>query len=156
MGGTTAAGVAVVSSVIREQFGLTPRFDDGSGLSPYDRTTPAQVVSLLEQMRSNHQFVESLAVAGVSGTMEREMLGTRAVDNCRGKTGTLSNVANLVGYCTDRSGNLLAFAFMLNSQASSDYGHLMEDRMGVALANFAGSGPGQATPNGGSASAPRG
>jgi D-alanyl-D-alanine carboxypeptidase len=88
--------------------------------------------------------------------MEQEMRGTRAVGNCRGKTGTLSNVANLVGYCTDRGGDMLAFAFLLNSQVSSDYGHLMEDRMGVALANFAGTGSGQLTPSGGSASAPRG
>jgi serine-type D-Ala-D-Ala carboxypeptidase/endopeptidase (penicillin-binding protein 4) len=154
-GGTTAAGASIVTSVISQQFGLDPRFDDGSGLSSYDRTTPAQVVSLLEQMRTNHPFVESLAVAGVSGTMEREMLGTRAVGNCRGKTGTLSDVANLVGYCTDRNGDQLVFAFMLNSLASSDYGHLMEDRMGVALANFAGATGGSPTTTSGAASTRR-
>ena len=66
------------------------------------------------------------------------MLGTRAVDNCRGKTGTLHDVANLVGYCTARNGDTLAFAFMLNSLSNSTYGHLMEDQMGVALANYDG------------------
>jgi D-alanyl-D-alanine carboxypeptidase/D-alanyl-D-alanine-endopeptidase (penicillin-binding protein 4) len=137
-GGTTADGVSVVSHVIAESFGIDPRFNDGSGLSRYDRTSPTQVVSLLEQMQTNPVFVSSLAVAGVSGTMQHEMLGTRAVNNCRGKTGTLNDVANLVGYCTARNGDTLAFAFMLNAIASSDYGHLMEARMGAALANYDG------------------
>ncbi|MGO9977072.1 MAG: D-alanyl-D-alanine carboxypeptidase/D-alanyl-D-alanine-endopeptidase [Solirubrobacteraceae bacterium] len=137
-GGTTADGAAVVRSVIAGHFGLDPRLDDGSGLSRYDRTTAAQVVSLLEQMQSNQSFTDSLAIAGVSGTMQDEMLGTRAVDNCRGKTGTLHDVANLVGYCTARNGDRLAFAFLLNSQSDSDYGHAIEDQMGVALANYDG------------------
>jgi D-alanyl-D-alanine carboxypeptidase/D-alanyl-D-alanine-endopeptidase (penicillin-binding protein 4) len=89
-------------------------------------------------MQSNPVFVSSLAVAGVSGTMQHEMLGTRAVNNCRGKTGTLNDVANLVGYCTARNGDTVAFAFMLNAIASSDYGHVMEARMGAALANYDG------------------
>ena len=137
-GGSTAAGAAVVRSVIAAKFGLQPILDDGSGLSDFDRSSPAEVVSLLEQMQTNPAFVQSLAVAGVSGTMEQEMLGTRAVNNCRGKTGTLSDVANLVGYCTARNGDTLAFAFMLGDQANPAYGHLMEDQMGVALANYDG------------------
>ena len=137
-GGSTAAGVAVVRATIAAHFGLQPRFNDGSGLSRYDRTSPVQVISLLQQMQRNASFVDSLAVAGVSGTMQQEMLGTRAVDNCRGKTGTLHDVANLVGYCTARNGDTLAFAFMLNSLSNSTYGHLMEDQMGVALANYDG------------------
>lgn len=137
-GGSTAAGVAVVKSVISEELGLQPVLDDGSGLSDFDRSSPAEVVSLLKQMQTDPAFVDSLAVAGISGTMEQEMLGTRAVDNCRGKTGTLSNVANLVGYCTARNGDTIAFAFMLNDVSNAAYGHLLEDQMGVALANYDG------------------
>ena len=137
-GGSTADGVAVVRGVIAAHLGLHPRFDDGSGLSRYDRTSPMQLISLLERMQRNTSFVRSLAVAGVSGTMQQEMLGTRAVDNCRGKTGSLHDVANLVGYCTARNGDTLVFAFMLNSLTNSTYGHPMEDQMGVALANYDG------------------
>jgi D-alanyl-D-alanine carboxypeptidase/D-alanyl-D-alanine-endopeptidase (penicillin-binding protein 4) len=135
-GGTTADGAAVVSSFIATQFGQDPRLDDGSGLSRYDRTTATQVVSLLMQMQSNQSFTTSLAIAGVSGTMQDEMLGTRAVDNCHGKTGSLHDVANLVGYCTARNGDSLVFAFLLNAQSDSTYGHELEDQMGVALANY--------------------
>jgi D-alanyl-D-alanine carboxypeptidase/D-alanyl-D-alanine-endopeptidase (penicillin-binding protein 4) len=137
-GGTTAGGAAVVSSFIASRFDLHPRLDDGSGLSRYDRTSAAEVVSLLEQMQPDQSFINSLAIAGVSGTMQDEMLGTRAVGNCRGKTGTLHDVANLAGYCTARNGDTLVFTFLLNSQSDSTYGHEIDDRMGVALADYDG------------------
>jgi D-alanyl-D-alanine carboxypeptidase/D-alanyl-D-alanine-endopeptidase (penicillin-binding protein 4) len=135
-GGTTAKGAAVVRSFIASRFGLHPRLDDGSGLSRYDHTSPAQVVSLLERMQSNSSFWNSLSIAGVRGTMKTEMTGTRAVNNCRGKTGTLHDVANLVGYCRARNGDQLVFAFLFNRQSDSTYGHEVEDQMGVALANY--------------------
>jgi len=134
--GTTATGVAVVKAAIAERLSLHPLFNDGSGLSRSDRTTAADIVTLLERMQPNPVFMGSLAIAGVRGTMQHEMVGTRADGNCRGKTGTLSDVANLVGYCTAANGNQLVFAFLLNSQTSSDYGHAVEDLMGEALANY--------------------
>ena len=120
----------------RADFQLEPRLDDGSGLSRFDRTTAAQVVSLLEQQASDQPFVASLAVAGVSGTMKQEMLGTPAVGNCRGKTGTLADVANLVGYCTARNGDQLAFAVFENRLGNADAGHLTEDAIGATLAEY--------------------
>ncbi len=134
--GTTARGAAVVRSFIASRFGLHPGLNDGSGLSRYDRTSPAQVVGLLERMQRNTSFWNSLAVAGVRGTMKDEMTRTRAVNNCRGKTGTLHDVANLVGYCRARNGDQLIFAFLFNRQSDSTYGHEVEDRMGEALANY--------------------
>ena len=145
-GGTTAAGAGVVRSVIAATFGLHPQLNDGSGLSRYDHTSPAQIVTLLQKQQSDRDFVGSLAVAGVSGTMQDEMLGSRAVGNCRGKTGTLIDVANLVGYCTARNGDTLAFAFMMQGISDTNYGHSLEDEMGVALANYNGPGAAQSVP----------
>lgn len=137
-GGTTPAGAAAVRSVIAEKFHLHPRLNDGSGLSRYDLTNPEQIVYLLRQMQSNPSFWTSLAVAGESGTMQDEMRRTRAVRNCRGKTGTLHDVANLVGYCKAANGDQLVFAFMMNGLADSDAGHTLEDLAGEALANYKG------------------
>jgi D-alanyl-D-alanine carboxypeptidase/D-alanyl-D-alanine-endopeptidase (penicillin-binding protein 4) len=89
-------------------------------------------------MYGNDDFLDSLAIAGQTGTMASEMVGTRGAGNCRGKTGTLTDVANLVGYCTARNGDTLAFAFLMNGLSDSTAGHAIEDKMGVTLANFNG------------------
>lgn len=137
-GGTTAAGAAVVRAEMASQFGIDPRLDDGSGLSRYDSTTPNQVVTLLEHMAGNATFVGSLAIAGETGTLQDEMQGTVAQGNCRGKTGTLHDVANLVGYCRAADGHTLAFAFMMNSLSNSDAGHAEEDSLAVDVAKYDG------------------
>jgi len=135
-GGTTADGAAVVRSVIAERLGLHPRLNDGSGLSRYDLTSPEQIVQLLREMQSNPSFWNSLAIAGVTGTMQDEMLHSRAMRNCRGKTGSLHDVANLVGYCRAANGDQLVFAFMMNGLTDADAGHTLEDMAGEALANY--------------------
>ena len=56
-------------------------------------------------MAANNDFVNSLAVAGVTGTLAAGLHGTAAQGRCQGKTGTLNDVANLVGYCTARDGH---------------------------------------------------
>jgi D-alanyl-D-alanine carboxypeptidase len=63
--------------------------------------------------------------------------GTAAQGRCRGKTGTLHDVANLVGLCTARNGHQLVFAFLMNS-VDPVGGHALEDRMAVALAKYTG------------------
>jgi D-alanyl-D-alanine carboxypeptidase/D-alanyl-D-alanine-endopeptidase (penicillin-binding protein 4) len=135
--GSTAAGVAVVRAQLAQSFGIKPRFDDGSGLSRADLTTPRQIVALLSQMSQNRDFVNSLAVAGETGTLQYEMQGTRAQGRCRGKTGTLHDVASLVGYCKARDGHTLAFAFLMNA-VDPTLGHLTEAQMAVALAQYNG------------------
>jgi len=137
-GGSTPAGAAVVREVMAEKLGLHPRLNDGSGLSRFDRTNAEQVVYLLREMQANPSFWTSLAIAGVSGTMKGEMLHTRGARNCRGKTGTLHDVANLVGYCKAANGDQLVFAFLMNGLTDSDGGHELEDLAGEALANYKG------------------
>jgi len=136
--GTTAAGVAVIKSQLASRFGLTPAFDDGSGLSRDDATTPRQVVELLTHMAANPVFVSSLAIGGETGTLQHEMQGTPAQGACRGKTGTLTDVASLAGYCTAADGHTLAFAFLANRLGDPALGHAIEAAMAVALARYDG------------------
>jgi D-alanyl-D-alanine carboxypeptidase/D-alanyl-D-alanine-endopeptidase (penicillin-binding protein 4) len=135
--GTSAAGAGVVRAEIAHVFGIHPRLDDGSGLSRDDATSPVEVVTALTELAANRPFVNSLAVAGVSGTLAAGLYRTYAQGRCQGKTGTLSDVANLVGYCTAHDGHRLAFAFLLN-QVDPTYGHSQEDQMAVALARYTG------------------
>jgi serine-type D-Ala-D-Ala carboxypeptidase/endopeptidase (penicillin-binding protein 4) len=135
--GTTAAGAAVIRAQVAKSFGIHPRLDDGSGLSRYDRTTPAEVVKLLIGMQSNSAFTGSLAVAGRTGTLEHELRGTYAQDRCRGKTGTLHDASNVVGYCRAQDGHVLAYAFLMNG-IYPDYAHPIQNRMEVAVARYGG------------------
>jgi D-alanyl-D-alanine carboxypeptidase/D-alanyl-D-alanine-endopeptidase (penicillin-binding protein 4) len=138
-GGSTAAGAAVVRDELAGVFGIHPTLNDGSGLSRYDSTTPLQVVTLLEKMAGNSTFVNSLAVAGETGTLAGVNRGTIAQGRCRGKTGTLDDVANLAGYCRARDGHTLAFAFLSDGISNPDYVHgVVHPRMTTALANYDG------------------
>lgn len=134
--GTTLAGTAVMAAELAE-LGIAPRMIDGSGLSRSDRTSPRQVLALLQAMVAEPAFTGSLAVAGRSGTLEHRMRGTAAQDRCRGKTGTLHDVSALAGYCTTVRGRTVAFAFLMNGV--SPWGaRALQDRMVVALARYGG------------------
>ncbi|HTU29191.1 MAG TPA: D-alanyl-D-alanine carboxypeptidase [Solirubrobacteraceae bacterium] len=136
-GGTTADGAAVVRSTIAAKFGLHPYLIDGSGLSYRDHTSPAQVVSLLSGQSENLPFRESLATVGETGTLADENRGTYAQGRCTGKSGTLSDVSNVVGYCRAADGHLLAYAFLMN-RVNPDAAHPIQDRMEVAVARYDG------------------
>jgi serine-type D-Ala-D-Ala carboxypeptidase/endopeptidase (penicillin-binding protein 4) len=135
--GTTAAGAAVVSAELASQFGIHPTLLDGSGLSHDDHTSPLDVVTLLRKMSGNTPFVNSLAVAGRTGTLMDEMRGTVAQGVCRGKTGTLQAVSNLVGYCTARDSHTLAFAFLMG-KINPYSAHPIQNKMAEALAAYNG------------------
>jgi D-alanyl-D-alanine carboxypeptidase/D-alanyl-D-alanine-endopeptidase (penicillin-binding protein 4) len=137
--GTTAAGVGVVRAQLAA-LNLTPQVVDGSGLSRADRTTPRQVVRLLEAMHGQKvagAFEGSLAVAGRTGTIRRRMRGTAAQDRCRGKTGTLIGVSALAGLCDSAGGHTVAFAMLMN-RTSVARAHGVQDRVAAAIARYDG------------------
>jgi D-alanyl-D-alanine carboxypeptidase/D-alanyl-D-alanine-endopeptidase (penicillin-binding protein 4) len=73
-------------------------------------------------------------VAGKSGTLAQRMRGTAAAGRCRGKTGTLSGISNLAGYCVSRSGARTAFAFLMSGTVWS--AHRVQNKMASALARY--------------------
>ena len=98
-------------------------YADGSGLSRRNLVSPDQLVRLLKFM-SRHQwftaFYDALPVAGVDGTIQDRMKGTKAEGNVRAKTGTLANVRCLSGYVRTADGELLAFSMMANNFLTSN------------------------------------
>jgi D-alanyl-D-alanine carboxypeptidase/D-alanyl-D-alanine-endopeptidase (penicillin-binding protein 4) len=137
--GTTATGVGVIRSQLAS-FGLHPAIVDGSGLSRADRTTPRQVVRLLQIMHDQEvagTFEGSLAVAGRTGTISKRMRGTPAQDRCRAKTGTLIGVSALAGICQAAGGHTIAFA-MLMTRASVAKAHRVQDHIAAQIARYDG------------------
>jgi D-alanyl-D-alanine carboxypeptidase/D-alanyl-D-alanine-endopeptidase (penicillin-binding protein 4) len=132
--GSTEAGAGVVRTELAE-LGIAPTVVDGSGLSRSNRTSPQQVVELLRGMDGEAAFRGSLAVAGRSGTLADRMRGTAAQDRCSAKTGTLSGVSALAGYCTTIDGTDVAFAWLMNGVNTSG-ARTLQDRMTAALARY--------------------
>ncbi|HEX7611032.1 MAG TPA: D-alanyl-D-alanine carboxypeptidase/D-alanyl-D-alanine-endopeptidase [Solirubrobacteraceae bacterium] len=136
--GSTAAGATVVSNTIASAFSIHARMVDGSGLSPADHTTPAQIVGLLSALAPTPLGAvlrAHMAVAGHTGTLARRMRGTSASGRCQGKTGTLTGVSNLAGYCQAANGHTIAFAFF-NDGISIEAAHSFQDHMAITLAGY--------------------
>ncbi len=135
--GTTAAGAKVVRETVA-QLGAHPQVVDGSGLSREDQTSPYEVVTLLNEIAHTALggvLRGDLAVAGHTGTLSERMRGTAAAGRCQGKTGTLTGVSNLVGYCTAADGNELAFAFFTDG-IELYAAHTLQDNMAITLADY--------------------
>jgi serine-type D-Ala-D-Ala carboxypeptidase/endopeptidase (penicillin-binding protein 4) len=138
--GTTPAGAAVVRAAMAKYLGIHPTVYDGSGLSHYDRTSPLEVVSLLDATWGTEPGTilrSDLAVPGRSGTLARRMRGTTAEGRCQAKTGTLDGVSNLAGWCETLGGHVLAFCF-LNDGDSELAAHELQDAMTIDVARYSG------------------
>jgi D-alanyl-D-alanine carboxypeptidase/D-alanyl-D-alanine-endopeptidase (penicillin-binding protein 4) len=135
--GTTARGAAIATRFAR-RLGARPRLVDGSGLSRGDRASPFSIVKLLTAMHSRddyNEFADSLAIAGSDGTLFDRMQRGPAHRRCVGKTGTLSNVSALSGYCEARSGEEYAYSILMNGVYPTSARRL-QDRMVQAIAKY--------------------
>jgi D-alanyl-D-alanine carboxypeptidase/D-alanyl-D-alanine-endopeptidase (penicillin-binding protein 4) len=111
---------------------------DGSGLSRRNAVSPQEVGKLLVAMARDPEngpaFRRSLPVAGQEGTVADRMEGTAAAGNCSTKTGTLSGVSALSGYCSANK-HTIAFSILMND-VSIDAAHHAQDQMAAAIARY--------------------
>jgi D-alanyl-D-alanine carboxypeptidase/D-alanyl-D-alanine-endopeptidase (penicillin-binding protein 4) len=136
--GSTTAGATVVEQFARgHSSGL--HAVDGSGLTRSNRATPMQVVGLLRSMRSDpagDEFIQDLALTGHEGTVADRMHGTAAYGRCRTKTGTLTGVSNLSGYCFNRDGKLMIFSILMGSVRDLGLAHAEQDLIAAEIASY--------------------
>jgi serine-type D-Ala-D-Ala carboxypeptidase/endopeptidase (penicillin-binding protein 4) len=135
--GSTAAGTRVLRQALADA-GVPlagVRLADGSGLSQLDRLTATAVVALLEaglaEVELRDAFLQSLAVAGVNGTLEDRMESRPARGEVIAKTGTTRTASALSGFVRDR----YVFAILQNGRPISTYwARIAQDRFAIALA----------------------
>jgi D-alanyl-D-alanine carboxypeptidase/D-alanyl-D-alanine-endopeptidase (penicillin-binding protein 4) len=136
--GTTAAGAAVVEDFSRSYSSVLNAVD-GSGLTRSNRASPREVVDLLLGMREDpagEEFIQDLALTGKEGTVAGRMRGTAAYGRCRTKTGTISGVSNLSGYCFNKSGRIMAFSILMAGVGNLSLAHLNQDRIAGLVAGY--------------------
>ncbi len=117
------------------------KFVSGSGLTRFNRMSPAHFTKLfIEAFKDFDVFPEwlsSLSIAGIDGTLEKKMHGNPAFGRLRGKTGTIDGVSSLVGVLKTRGGRLLSFAAIINAaDGRVPSGRAWNDEFGRLLVNY--------------------
>jgi serine-type D-Ala-D-Ala carboxypeptidase/endopeptidase (penicillin-binding protein 4) len=136
--GTTAAGTTVVEQFARS-LGTSVHAVDGSGLTRGNRARPWDVVRLLDSMHGSEvadEFIQGLPLTGVEGTVDERMEGTAAYGRCRTKTGTLTGVSALSGYCFNRSGRVMIFSILMAGVYDLGLAHREQDRIAALVASY--------------------
>lgn len=136
--GTTTKGVAVVADYL-QGIGVpsgTYTMVNGSGLARDTRFTPAQINAVLLDMYKNPklspEFMASLAVGGVDGTLRRRFdeLGDGMA---RGKTGSINSVNCVAGYARGSDGDLYVFTILANDVSKGRAARSIQDQVVDAI-----------------------
>ena len=103
------------------KIGLDPsryKLADGSGLSLYNYLSAELEVKLLRYAYRNENIMEhlvqSLPIGGVDGTLKKRMKNSFTHGNVKAKTGTLTGIISLAGFCKAANGHDLCFSIINN------------------------------------------
>jgi len=118
--GTTEKGLQVVRQYL-DRIGVSTSelsLVDGSGLAHDNRVTARSLVHTLRAMNQDFElwpeFLASLPVAGIDGTLQRRFRQEDLMRKVRAKTGRIAGVATLSGYAVNGVGETFAFAILIN------------------------------------------
>jgi serine-type D-Ala-D-Ala carboxypeptidase/endopeptidase (penicillin-binding protein 4) len=96
---------------------------DASGLSRQNLITPQTLVKTLRIMSRSSQskfYRQSLAIAGVNGTLKNRFNNTEIQGHLFGKTGTLTGINSLAGYIYLPNDPTLVFSIFINNSEVSN------------------------------------
>lgn len=140
-GGTATArdGRNMMNRLIR-RLGFRPSkfyIADGSGLSLYNYVSPELEVAFLRHAYKEDDIystlLEHLPIAGVDGTLSTRMRRGHAHGNVRAKTGTVTGVSSLAGFCLAKNGHILCFSIINMGIRHSSSGRNFQDRVCEAM-----------------------
>lgn len=139
--GSWSNGSLAVSQILSHNAGMGIaglRILDGSGLSPNNLATSAQMMQVLDYAYHNStintDFVGALPIAGVDGTLKHRMWNVAR--KVRAKTGTISGVVSLAGYA-QAADEPLAFVIMINGSRGNSWRYReLEDKIVTALTRY--------------------
>lgn len=114
-------GVRKLNEFVAAKTGVNSRLYDGSGLSPFGKTTARQIVSMLRAVRQSNvsdNYMRTLSIAGKNGTLRSFGKGTSVENNVRGKSGSMTGVVAFAGYVDAKSE--LIFCIIINNHIESN------------------------------------
>ena len=135
-----ASNAAAVVGRLISKVGLDPRryqIADGAGLSLYNYVSAElEVARLRYAFRNNNIYLHlhpALPEAGVDGTLRSRMHGAFTRGNVFAKTGTVTGISSLAGYCTAANGHRLAFAIINQGVMHRANARAFQDRVCTLL-----------------------
>jgi D-alanyl-D-alanine carboxypeptidase/D-alanyl-D-alanine-endopeptidase (penicillin-binding protein 4) len=122
--GSTHGAMRVVDKWLAERGMAFPELEieNGSGLSRTERITPAHMGWLLREAYRGPlmaEFVSSLPIAAVDGTMKKRLRDHEMAGHAHIKTGSLNGTKAIAGYVHDRKGRSVAVVFFINHPNAS-------------------------------------
>lgn len=125
--GTVKAGIGEIRKFLENQVGLkrgTYEFINGSGFTRDNKFTPAQLGAVLKFVKKDFQiypdFLMSIPVAGVDGTLRSRFGRSNGIGRVRAKTGLLNGAVGLAGFAAQEDEDPLAFVFLYNGPAGKE------------------------------------
>ncbi len=94
--------------------------ENGSGLSRAERVSAREMANMLQaawHSPYSAEFVSSMPIAGMDGTMRKRLKTTEMRGEAHVKTGTLNTVRAIAGFSRDNNGNTWAVVAILNDKA---------------------------------------
>lgn len=116
---TTQKAVAAIRGWMAARRITAPELvmENGSGLSRNERISAGNLAALLQAAWGGPvmpEFIASMPIAGVDGTMRRRVKGEGVAGQAHIKTGLLSDVRSMAGYVLDRSGRRQVVVMLVN------------------------------------------
>jgi len=122
--GSMQSATQVVDKWLAERGMAFPELEieNGSGLSRTEHITPAHLGALLLTAWRGPlmaEFVSSLPIAAVDGTMKKRLHDQGVAGHAHIKTGSLQGVKAIAGYVQDRKGRSVVVVFIINHPDAS-------------------------------------
>jgi D-alanyl-D-alanine carboxypeptidase/D-alanyl-D-alanine-endopeptidase (penicillin-binding protein 4) len=131
---TLQKGSAAITSILDSRGALGEgqlKIDNGSGLSRTSKMNAKLMAEMLDHAydRYGSRWMDTLAIAGVDGTIKKRFRHTVVKKRAWMKTGTLRRVKNIGGYVKNKAGKYYTVVILINSTKAKYRGAKLQNEI---------------------------
>lgn len=123
-----------IENILNKYFILekgTTHIANGSGLSRTSKLTAKSLANLLDHGYRHYgqRWMNTLATAGIDGTIKRRFRDSIVYGSAWMKTGTIKRVKNIAGYVQGASGEYYVVVVLVNDKYAGKYGAILANQI---------------------------
>lgn len=129
---STKVGAQILSNYLKK-YELTNNsyfIENASGLTDKNKASLEFIVEYLKKIYTDNNiapdFISSLSISGIDGTIKRTMNESILNSKVRAKTGTLNGVRSIAGYINTKTNNYI-FAITINDKKAGEFSGLEQN-----------------------------